>query len=172
MSIDCSLLISDPEVKPEFFMGKSVKITDARRVGFMLRDDFLTLRNHSAITTLVAEVVTERTFKLRAVAIGGNNYIRVDNDKFRADSDASNAAHFSARLTELGLELFHNGLRPAILDRYYDVTIGPWTPTSRRSQTPVLIWVGPLTQIWSGQPKPTSAYPPGMENRSLQLEHL
>lgn len=134
----------------------------------MLRDSFLTLRNHSAITTLRAEVINERTFKLQAVAIGGDNYIRVDDDKFRADADASHAAHFSAKLTALGFELFYDGQQPAIFDRFYDVAIGPWTNRSQRSQTPVIMWVGPNSEIWGCQPKkPPQLPPPGEPNYRL-----
>lgn len=93
MSYSNDILVSpDPEVKAEFFKDKRIRLTDARRVGVMLRDAFLTLRNHSALTTVRAEVVDDRTFKLRVAAIGGNNYVRVDGDKFRADGDESTAA--------------------------------------------------------------------------------
>ncbi|KAK4466748.1 hypothetical protein QBC42DRAFT_258846 [Cladorrhinum samala] len=171
MSYSRDILVSpDPEVKAEFFRDKRIRLTDARRVGVMLRDGFLTLRNHSAMTTVRAEVIDARTFKLRATAIGGNNYIRIDDDKFKADADESKAAHFSAKLTALGFELFYNNEAPAIFDRFYDVAIGPWTNTSQRSQTPILMWVGSVAEIWGSHPKPPSPQQqplPGESNRAM-----
>lgn len=140
------------EIKSDSFKGKLIKLTDARRVGFMLRDSYLTLRNHSAVTTVKAEVVSEGTFTLQVIAISGNNYIGVEGDKFKANADASHAVQFSAKHTALGLELFYDNQQPAVFDRYYDVTIGPWTNKSQRSQTPVLMWVGSPAEIWGSQP--------------------
>jgi hypothetical protein len=154
MNIESSFLPppAGREIKSDFFQGKRILLTDARRVGFMLRDGYLTLRNHSAVTTVKAEVVSEGTFTLQATAISGDNYIRVDGDKFKANADASHAAQFGAKHTALGIELFYDNQRPAIFDRYYDVTIGPWTNKSQRSQTPVLMWVRSYAEIWGSQP--------------------
>lgn len=118
----------------------------------MLRDSYLTLRNHSAITTLNAEVVSEGTFTLQATSISENNYIQVDGDKFRANADSSKAAQFSAKHIALGFELFYDNQAPAIFDRYYDVGIGPWTNKLQSSQTPVIMWVGSHTEIWGSYP--------------------
>lgn len=150
---------------------KFIKITDARRVGVMLRDGYLTLRAHSTITSLQIDPVTARTFKLRVPAIGGDrNYIAIENNTwFRANANASTAATFTAKQTELGYELRYNNERPAIHDRYFDVTIGPWSSTGlARSQIPMLLWPDlALDQIWNpGNPYATGTAP-GISNKSL-----
>jgi len=150
---------------------KFIKITDARRVGVMLREGYLTLREHSAITSLQIVPITQGSFKLKVPAIGGDrNFIAVEGNLwFKANANASTAATFTAKQTELGYELYHQNERPAIHDKQFDVTIGPWSPTGRhRSQVPMLLWPeADLAQIWHpGNPWATGN-PPGISNKSL-----
>jgi hypothetical protein len=165
------VLVADPNIKTQGLVGQTLRLTDANRGGIVLRGGYLTLRSHSSITSVLVEAVDQSTFKLRVTAFGGNNYIRATEDVFIADTDSAHAAVFHAKRTELGIELFYNNHRPAIFDRHFDMGIGPWTPTSAKSQIPILIWFGPLTLTWRPQGGPMAPNPkpvvfPGVDARS------
>jgi hypothetical protein len=164
------VVVADPNIKSAALVGHYLRLTDANRGGIVLREKIFTLRSHSSITNLLAEAVDQSTFKLKVTAYLGNNYVRNDGNVFIADTDSAHAAIFHAKRTELGIELYYNNERPALFDRHFDIGIGPWTPTSMRSQTPILIWFGPLTLTWrpQGRPIPPKPQPviPGFGARS------
>jgi hypothetical protein len=146
------VVATEPTLKSSVLVGKPLRLTDARQVGIMLRDDgHLTLRNHSALTTMLAEPVDDTGFKLHVTAYEGNNYVGHDGTVFKADKDGANAVVFHAKQTALGIELYFDDERPAVFDRHFDVGVGPWTPTCKFSQIPILIWWGPLSLMWQPQ---------------------
>ena len=128
------VVVADPNIKSAGLVGHYLRLTDANRGGIVLREKIFTLRSHSAITNL-----------LKVTAYMGNNYVHNEGNVFIADTDSAHAAILHTKRTELGIELCYNNERPALFDRHFDIGIGPWTATSMRSQTPILIWFGPLT---------------------------
>lgn len=129
-----------------------VYLTDARRVGIMLRDKRLTLRNHAALTRIQLHGAegSSHEYILQAIDLEDkNNYVRVaDKNAFKADEKAEKAQHFRLEDTELGTELkLADGSRPAILDDFYDVGIGQWK--NGYSRVPILVHgQSHLAAIW------------------------
>ncbi|CAK4032244.1 Hypothetical predicted protein [Lecanosticta acicola] len=127
--------------------GTAVYLTDARRVGIMLRDRRLTLREHAAITEFILETVEDDEFVLRATAYkGDNNYIKAaGKGTFKAESSKKDAVRFHMMPTELGNELLVGQGRPGIFDDFYDVSIGE----AREERSSVMILVHEdVESIW------------------------
>lgn len=129
------------------FHKKSIYLTDARRVGVMLRERRLTLRNHSAITRLVVETVSDTDFVLQAPAVGDKPYIKIGSKgAFVADASHDEAQKFQLEVTDLGIELWLAGQRPAVFDDNNDVSIGKWE--TGLSPIPMIIH-DDLAKIWA-----------------------
>jgi hypothetical protein len=125
----------------------SIYLTDARRVGIMLRDSRLTLRNHSALTRFIVEAVSTTDFILQAPAVGGDNsYVTIGNKgAFFAQASREKAQKFQFKVTDLGVELYLADQRPAVFDDFYDVSIGKFE--TGRSSIPILIHTD-VSAIW------------------------
>lgn len=128
------------------FDKKSIYLTDARRVGVMLRDGRLTLRNHSALTRFVVESISDQDIVLHAPAAGNKAYVQVSHKgAFFANASREQAQSFQLQVTELGIELYLAGQRPAVFDDFYDVSIGKWQ--TGLSAIPSLVH-DDLSKIW------------------------
>ncbi|KAJ6136958.1 hypothetical protein N7497_012210 [Penicillium chrysogenum] len=126
--------------------GKSVYLTDARRVGIMLRDRRLTLRNHSALTRFIVEAISDTDFFLQSADVGNDGYVRpLDRGAFYARGSHHEAQKFQFKFTDLGMELYLAEQRPAVFDHDHDVSIGKWT--EGLSFIPILIHDN-LSKIW------------------------
>lgn len=125
-----------------------IYITDARRVGLMLRDKRLTLRGNAALTRFEIERVSSGEFKLRAPEVDGNdNYVQVGSkNAFYANANKDKAQVFAYKHTDVGYELMIEGERPGVLDDYYDVGVGKWK--SGYSHIPLLIHTS-VGRIWT-----------------------
>jgi hypothetical protein len=135
-------------IDAEKFDKKSVYLTDARRIGIMLRDRRLTLRNHSALTCFVVEAVSDKDFILQATNVSEKGYVTVgDKGAFFAQGSREEAQKFQIEVTELGSELYLSGNRPAVFDDFHDVSIGSWK--TDLSFIPILIHSNGLAKIWS-----------------------
>jgi hypothetical protein len=130
--------------------GWTVYLTDARKVGIMLRDRRLTLRNHSAITEFILESTSHSGCVLRAPAMDNNGYVRIgDRNGLSASASRDKAQHFELKLSDMGLELFIEDRRPAVFDFFYDVSIGKWQ--NGRSLIPILVHTF-IPSIWGPDP--------------------
>jgi len=129
------------------FHKKSVYLTDARRVGIMLRGRRLTLRNHSALTRFIVEAVSDKDFILEATTFSEKGFVKLgDKGAFFAQGSREEAQKFQIGVTELGHELQVSDQRPAVFDDFYDVSIGKWK--SGLSSIPILIHLNGLADIW------------------------
>lgn len=127
--------------------GKTVYLTDARKVGIMLRDKRRTLRNHSAVTEFIAEA-DGNDLLLRAATFKENGYVRVGNKgAFHADASKNDAQRSDIQLTELGEELFIDGQRPSVFDDYFDVSVEALK--EGLSSLLILVHSEGLEKIWS-----------------------
>lgn len=112
----------------------------------MLRDRRLTLRNHSGLARFIVEAVSDTDFLLRATDAGNNGYVRpLDKRAFYARASHHKAQKFQFKVTDLGIELYLAGQRPAVFDHNDDVSVGKWT--ERFSYIPILIH-DDLLKIW------------------------
>lgn len=146
-------------VVAEKFDKKSVYLTDARRVGIMLRKGRLTLRDHSALTRFIIEAISDKDFILRATAIGEKPYVKVgDKGAFFAQASKEEAQLFQIEVTDLGTELYLDKIRPAVFDDFYDVSVGKWS--TGLSSIPLLIhFDNDLAKIWDGPKGDNSVVP-------------
>ncbi|KAF7591421.1 hypothetical protein BBP40_001582 [Aspergillus hancockii] len=132
------------------FETKSICLTDARRVGVMLRDRRLTLRNHAAFSTFTVEFVNSTDFVLRSEDFDPreqNVYIRIGGKgTLRTEVSRNQAQTFQMEQTALGLELYMNGQRLSVYDEYFDVSIGQWQ--NGRSRIAILVHSADPAGVW------------------------
>lgn len=160
-SLDAHLQVT---VDPQKYDNTTIYLTDARRVGIMLRDSRLTLRDHAALTSFIVEAVDGAEFVLKTPAIeGDNSYVSIgDKGVFTANASRDNAQKFQFKVTDLGVELYLEDQRPAVFDVHYDVSIGKLE--NGRSSIPILIHTE-VSSIWAS---PAVLSTQAMQNSSPQ----
>lgn len=140
----------DTTINAESFQHKDIYLTDARRVGVMLRDGRLSLRNHSALTRFTVETISQTDAILQTPHVEGDKaFVKVDNKgAFYAKASRDEAQKFQFRLSPLGIELYLAGQRPAVFDHEFDVSVGKWEVG--RSPIPILVHEN-IWKIWLPQ---------------------